>query len=78
MSVPQASFATGTTYEAQFVDVSNIMLSARLYRVNPLTGTFSNVFANGPMCNLVAVGDAGLRPLGPGAHLSHEVAVRDW
>jgi len=27
MSVPQALLATGTTYEAQFVDVSNVMLS---------------------------------------------------
>jgi hypothetical protein len=28
MSVPQALSATGTTYEAQFVDVSNVILSA--------------------------------------------------
>jgi len=29
MSVPQALLATGTTYEAQLVDVSNVMLSVR-------------------------------------------------
>ena len=46
MSVPQALLATGTTYEAQFVDVSNVTLSARHYLGQPLIGPFSNVFAN--------------------------------
>jgi hypothetical protein len=38
MSAPQALVATGSTYEAQFVDVSNAMLSGYRLVGQPLQG----------------------------------------